>query len=75
MAGTYDTLVIHDCDYDRLPHVSQYVTCNIVTPDVTHDCDLWDSEHYITFLSGHFGYLENDAKVLTLSVLCIACFI
>jgi len=26
-------------------------------------------------LSSHFGYLENNAKVLTLSVLCIACFI
>jgi len=51
------------------------VTSDIVTPDVTHDCDLWDGEHYITSLSGHFGYLENDAKVLTSSILCIAHFI
>ena len=26
---------------------------NIVTPDVTHDCDLWDGEHHVTSLSGH----------------------
>ena len=51
------------------------VTSNIVTPDVTHDCDLWDGEHYVTSLSGHFGYLENDAKVLASSVLRIARFI
>jgi len=36
---------------------------------------LWDGEHHITSLSGHFGYLENDAKVLALSVLHIAHFI
>jgi len=51
--------------------VSQQVTSDIVTPD----CDLWDGEHYITSLSGHFGYLENNAKVLALSVLHIARFI
>ena len=51
------------------------MTSNIVTSNVTHDCDLWDGEHHITFLSGHFGYLENDAKVLTSSVLHIARFI
>ena len=48
---------------------------NIVTPNITHDCDLWDGEYHVISLSGHFGYLENDAKVLTLSVLCIARFI
>jgi len=51
------------------------VTGDIVIPDVTHDCDLWDGEHHITSLFGHFSYLENDAKVLTSSVLRIACFI
>ena len=51
------------------------MTSNIITPDVTHDCDLWDGEHHVTSLSGHFGYLENDAKVLASSVLRIACFI
>jgi len=51
------------------------VTSNIVTHDVTHDCDLWDGEHHVTSLSDHFGYLENDAKVLALSVLHIARFI
>ena len=48
---------------------------DIVTPDVTHNCDLWDGEHYITSLSSHFVYLENDAKVLTSFILCIAHFI
>jgi len=73
VTGDSDTLVI--CDSDSLPQTSQYVTSNIVTPDITHDCDLWDSEHYVISLFGHFGYLENNAKVLALSVLCIACFI
>ena len=73
MTGDCDTLVIHDCD--SLPQVSQPVTSNIVTPNITYDCDLWDGEHHVTFLSGHFGYLENDAKVLASSVLRIARFI
>jgi len=73
MTGDCDTLVI--CNSDSLPQVSQPVTSNIVIPDVTHDCDLWDGKHYVTSLSSHFGYLENDAKVLALSVLYIARFI
>jgi len=71
VTGDYNTLVIRDSERDRLPQVSQPVTSNIVT----HDCDLWDGEHHVTFLSGHFGYLENDAKVLASSVLRIARFI
>jgi len=51
------------------------VTSNIVTPDVTPDCDLWDGEHHVTSLFDHFGYLENDAKVLASFVLRIAHFI
>jgi len=73
MTGDYDTLIIHDSN--NLPQVSQQVTSNIVTPDVTYDCDLWDGEHHVISLSGHFGYLENDAKVLASSVLRIARFI
>ena len=73
VAGTCDTLVIRD--RDSLPQASQPMTSNIVTPDVIHDCDLWDGEHHVTSLSGHFDYLENDAKVLASSVLRIARFI
>ena len=81
VTGDCDTLVI--CDYDDLVtrdhnslyQASQPVTSDIVTPNVTHDSDLWDGEHHVTSLSGHFGYLENDAKVLALSVLHIVCFI
>ena len=74
VAGTCDvTLVIRDSD--SLPQASQQVTSDIVTPDITYDCDLWDGKHHVTFLSGHFGYLENDAKVLASSVLRIARFI
>ena len=69
MTGDCNTLVIHDSD--RLSQASQPVTSNIVT----HNCDLWDGEHHVTSLSDHFGYLENDAKVLASSVLRIACFI
>jgi len=49
-------------DCDSLPQASQPMISNIVIPNVT-------------FLSGHFGYLENDAKVLALSILYITCFI
>jgi len=38
VAGTCDTLVI--CDSDRLPQASQQVTSDIVTHNITHDCDL-----------------------------------
>jgi len=69
VTGDCDTLVI--CDCDSLLQVSQPVTSDIVTPD----CDLWNGKHYIISLSGYFGYLENDAKVLTLSILHIARFI
>ena len=51
------------------------MTSDIVTSNVTYDCDLWDGEHYVTSLSGHFGYLENNAKVLASSILRIARFI
>jgi len=61
VTGDYNTLVIYDSD--------------IVTHDVIHDCDLWDGKHHITSLSGHFGYLENNAKVLASSVLRITRFI
>ena len=73
VAGTCDTLVIHDSDSS--PQASQPVTGDIVTHDVTHDCDLWNGEYYVTSLSDHFGYLENNAKVLTSSVLRITRFI
>jgi len=73
VTGDCDTLVIHNCD--SLPQASQQVISDIVTPNVTYDCNLWDSKHHVTFLSGHFGYLENDAKVLASFVLCIARFI
>ena len=73
VAGTCDILVIYDSD--SLPQASQPVTSDIVTHNVTHDCDLWDGKHYVIFLSGHFGYLENDTKVLVSSVLRIVHFI
>jgi len=73
MTGDYDTLVIRDSD--SLPQVSQSVISDIITYDVIYDCDLWNGEHHVTFLSSYFGYLENNAKVLALSILCIACFI
>jgi len=36
VAGTCDMTG----NYDSLPQASQQVTSDIVTPDVTHDCDL-----------------------------------
>jgi len=38
VTGECDTLVI--CDCDSLPQVSQPVTSDIVTYNITHDCDL-----------------------------------
>jgi len=73
MIGDYDTLVI--CDHNSLPQASQTVISDIVIYDITHDCDLWDGEYHVTFLSSHFDYLENNAKVLALSVLHIVRFI
>jgi len=73
MTDDSDSSVTHD--HDSLPQASQPMTSDIVTHDVTYDSDLWDGEHYVTSLSGHFGYLKNDAKVLVLSVLHIARFI
>ena len=73
VAGTCDTLVIRDSD--SLPQASQQVTSDIVTPDVTYDCNLWNGEHHVISLSSHFGYLENDAKVLASSILRIVRFI
>ena len=71
VAGTCD---ITD-DYDTLPQMSQPMTSDIVTSNITYDCDLWDGEYHVTSLSGHFSYLENDAKVLASSILCITRFI
>jgi len=51
------------------------VTSDIVIYDVIHNHDLWDSEHHVISLSGYFGYLANNAKVLALFVLRIAHFI
>ena len=39
MTGDCDILVIHDCD--SLPQASQQVTSDIITHDVTHDCDFF----------------------------------
>ena len=58
-------------DSDNLYNMSQPVTSNIVT----HDCDLWDGEHHVTSLSGHPGYIENDARVIASSVMRITRFI
>jgi len=71
VAGICD--MTYDCD--SLPQMSQQVTSDIITHNIIHDCNLWDGEHHVTSLSGHFGYLENDAKVLASSILHIARFI
>ena len=73
MTYDYDILVIYDSD--SLSQISQQVTSDIITHNIIHDRNLWNGEHHVTSLSGHFGYLENDAKVLALSILRIACFI
>jgi len=61
VTGDYDISVTRDSD--SLPQASQPMTSNIITSDVTHDCDLWDGEHHVISLSGHFGYLESPRFV------------
>ena len=50
--------------------MSHYVTCNSVSHNLTHDSDLWDSNHYVILLSGCDKYLEANAKILTIFLLC-----
>jgi len=73
VTGDHDILVTSNSDY--LHHTSQPVTSNIVTHDVTNDCDLWDGEHHVISLSGHPGYIENNARVIAFSVMRITHFI
>ena len=49
--------------------------CDCVTYNVTHDTDLWDGDYYVTSLSGYDIHLETDAKVLAISLICLAHFI
>jgi len=49
--------------------MSHYVTCNSVSHNLTHDSDLWDSNHYVILLSGCDKYLEANAKILTIFLL------
>ena len=46
-----------------------------VTHNVTHDTDLWDSDHHVMSLSGCDMHLKADAKMLTTSLRCLICFI
>ena len=51
------------------------VTCDSVTHNVTHDTDLWNSDHHVTSLSGYDMHLEADAKVLATLLRRLAYFI
>jgi len=73
VTDNYIILVIYN--NDSLPQVSQPVTSDIVTPEITYNSDFWNGDYYVTSLSGHPSYLETDARVLVWSVLHIACFI
>ena len=66
-------LVEHDCDTSSHT-MSHSVMRDSVTHNVTHDTDLWDSDHHVTSLSGCDMHLEADAKVLATSLKCL-CFI
>lgn len=58
--------------------VSKAIVLSIGTLDdntYSPDCDLWDSDQYIISLLGHSAFIESDARVLVLFILCIACFI
>ena len=55
--------------------LSHPVTRDSVTHNVTHDSDLWDSNHHVTSLSGCDMHLEADAKVLATLLKHLACFI
>jgi len=69
----HDQLVTYN--YNSLLQLLYLVTSNIVTHDVTHDCDLWDGDHHVISLLGHSAFIESNARVLALSILYIAHFI
>ena len=46
-----------------------------VTYNVTHNTDLWDSDHHTLSLFGYSGHLETDIKMLSSSLKHLACFI
>jgi len=72
---THDcNLMEHDCNTSS--HIlSHSVMCDSVTLYVTHDTDLWDSDHYVMSLSGCDMHLEANVKMLTTSLRYLACFI
>jgi len=56
--------------------ISQHdMMCDSVTHNITHNTDLWNGDHYVISLSGCDMYLEADAKVLAISLICLAHFI
>ena len=43
--------------------------------NITHDTNLWDSNHYVILLFGCNIHLEADAKVFAIFLMCLAHFI
>ena len=63
-------------DSNTLLHtISHSVTCDTMTYNVIYDTNLWNSDHYVTSLSGCDMHLEADAKLLATSLRHFACFI
>jgi len=67
--GTCD--VIGNNDSDNLHHISQPVTSNIIIPDITYNCDLWNDEHHVTSLSSHFGYFFFVQRFITRCLIAV----
>jgi len=42
---------------------------------IIHDTKLWDGKHYVLSLSGHFGLLKTNTKMLSSSLKCLATFV
>ena len=56
-------------------HGSAELSSHLGNQNIAHNTELWDGEHHALSLSGYFGYLETDTKMLSISLKYLTGFI
>ena len=56
-------------------HGSAKSSSQLGNQNITHNTELWHSEHHALSLSGYSGHLETDIKMLSTSLKCLTGFI
>ena len=56
-------------------HGSAELSFHLGNQNIAHNTELWDGEHYVLSLSGYFGHLETDTKMLFISLKHLTGFI